>query len=302
MSHKNILFRADSSSKIGTGHIMRDLVLAQQYLPANIIFATQDLPGNINHKIKEKNYTIEILNSNDIEEIISLIKKYTIDIIIIDHYDLDYTYEKELKKKTGITILSIDDTYEKHYCDILLNHNVYADKTKYKTLVPSHCELRCGQEYTLIRDEFIEEKKKYVNFKDDQINIFIAMGGADHSNITIEILTVLSNFSGFFANVVTTTANAHLSELEAYVNVHNNIHLHINTDKIAVLMHEANFAILSPSVIVNEAIYMDLPFIAIKTAENQNEMFYYLVSKNYSALEKFNPLELRKALQRHLHG
>ena len=51
---KNILFRADSSSTIGTGNIMRDLVLAEQFQDAHIVFATQDLPGNLNHKIKEK--------------------------------------------------------------------------------------------------------------------------------------------------------------------------------------------------------------------------------------------------------
>ncbi len=52
--YTNILFRADSSSTIGTGHIMRDLVLAEQFEDAGIVFATRDLPGNINHKIKEK--------------------------------------------------------------------------------------------------------------------------------------------------------------------------------------------------------------------------------------------------------
>ena len=45
----NILFRADSSSTIGTGHIMRDLVLATQYKDANITFVTQNLDGNINY-------------------------------------------------------------------------------------------------------------------------------------------------------------------------------------------------------------------------------------------------------------
>jgi len=57
----NILFRADSSSTIGTGHIMRDLVLASQYKDANIIFAVQNLDGNINHKIVEAGYKIKIL-------------------------------------------------------------------------------------------------------------------------------------------------------------------------------------------------------------------------------------------------
>ena len=49
----NILIRADSSSYIGTGHIMRDLVLVKQYKNENIIFATQDLIGNVNYKIVE---------------------------------------------------------------------------------------------------------------------------------------------------------------------------------------------------------------------------------------------------------
>ncbi len=36
---------------------------------------------------------------------------------------------------------------------------IYADEIKYKNLVPKDCELRCGGKYTLIREEFIEEKK-----------------------------------------------------------------------------------------------------------------------------------------------
>ena len=38
---------------------MRDLVLAKQYRDSNIIFATQDLKGNINHKIVETGYRVE---------------------------------------------------------------------------------------------------------------------------------------------------------------------------------------------------------------------------------------------------
>jgi len=39
---KNILFRADSSSTIGIGHIMRDLVLATQYPKSNITILRRD--------------------------------------------------------------------------------------------------------------------------------------------------------------------------------------------------------------------------------------------------------------------
>ncbi|MEA3491331.1 MAG: UDP-2,4-diacetamido-2,4,6-trideoxy-beta-L-altropyranose hydrolase, partial [Campylobacterota bacterium] len=70
-----ILFRADSSSTIGIGHIMRDLVLAKQYPDAQIIFASRNLKGNINHKIVADGYSVEILESNDISELAATIQK-----------------------------------------------------------------------------------------------------------------------------------------------------------------------------------------------------------------------------------
>ncbi len=294
----NILFRADSSSTIGTGHIMRDLVLAEQFKDANVIFATQDLSGNINHKIKEKDYAIEILNSNAIEELIETIKKYSIEMIVIDHYGIDYDYEKALKEVTDITVFVFDDTYEKHYCDILLNHNISANAMKYIGLVPDNCEIRCGAKYTLLRDEFkiIKKTPRDISGK-DTLTVFIAMGGADHTNRNIDILKVVNKFGNIKANVVTTGANKYLKELEEYVKEYENITVHINTDKIASLMNESDFAIVTPSVTVNEVIFMRLPFIAIQTADNQNEIAQYLEDKNFQVLRSYDTNILVNALK-----
>ena len=298
---QNILFRADSSSTIGTGHIMRDLVLAEEFADSNIIFATQDLPGNINHKIIEKNYKIETLNSNDFIELNTLLKKFHIDIIVIDHYGIDYSFEKKSKESNpNLKIFVFDDTYEKHYCDILLNHNVYGDAVKYKSLVPENCEIRCGSKYTLLRDEFIEEKQISRQNKNDKdnFNIFIAMGGADHSNLNIEILKVLENFPNIHPNVVTTTANQYLNELQEYIENKNTVTLHINTDQIAKLMNEADFAIVTPSVTVNEIVYMAVPFIAIQTASNQLYMTEYLEKNNYYVLNIFDTISLNNNISK----
>jgi len=213
IKYKNILFRADSSSSIGSGHIMRDLVLASKYKNSNIIFATQDLDGNINYKIKEAKYKIHSLKSNSKKELVKLIKELNIDLLIIDHYQIDYKKEKYIKEKTDVKILSFDDTYEKHYCDILLNHNIGAKKKKYKTLVPSTCRVKCGIKYTLIRDEFYKEKNKSYK-KTDNTNIFLAIGGTDHSNINISILKVLKKFENLKINIVTTKSNKNLKKLK----------------------------------------------------------------------------------------
>ena len=275
----NLLIRADSSSQIGLGHIMRDLVLAQRYPDANITFACQDLSG---HSMDRIPYPVHILKSNDPKELIELINAQKIEMVIFDHYGIDVAFEKEIKEATGIIIMSLDDTYEKHHCDILLNHNISANKNRYKGLVPTYCELQCGSDYTLIRDEFKNEK----NVQREKIyDIFIAMGGADTANITPEILKTLGE--GLRVCVVTTTSNAHLSELESYVNEKKNITLYINSNDVAKLLHQSRFAIITPSVMVHEVLFMEIPFVAIKTADNQEDMVAYLKNNGLDTVSYF---------------
>lgn len=275
----NILIRADSSSQIGLGHIMRDLVLAQQYPNDIITFACQDLAGNIMDKIP---YSVHVLNSNDPEELIDLIHSLRIDMVIFDHYGINADHEKTIKEQTNVSILCLDDTYEPHHCDILLNHNISADSNRYLGLVPTRCELRCGSAYTLIRDEFKNEK---ITSREKIYDLFIAMGGADTANLTTNILKTLDDSLSIC--VVTTTANAHLDELKTYIEGRKNISLHVNSDEIAKLLHQSCLAIITPSVMVHEVLFMGIPFVALKTAGNQDDMVQYLKQYNYNVMEEW---------------
>jgi UDP-2,4-diacetamido-2,4,6-trideoxy-beta-L-altropyranose hydrolase len=282
----NLLIRADSSSQIGLGHIMRDLVLAQHYPDDTILFACRDLLGNIIDAIP---YSVHILASNKPEELIDLIQTRFIDLLIIDHYDIDATMEKQIKEQTGVSIMCLDDTYEKHHCDILLNHNISAEKSRYKGLVPPECEIRCGLEYTLIRDEFKIEKQKE---REKQYDIFISMGGTDPTNATLDILKTLTNT--YQICVVTTSGNPHLGELETFAREKKNITLLVNSKSIAKLLHESRLALITPSVMVHEVLFMEIPFIAIKTINNQDDMYQYLFNNSYLVLKQFDANKLKK--------
>ncbi len=298
---KNILIRADSSSSIGTGHIMRDLVLAKQYPKKHVIFAVQDLQGNSNQKILEAGYSLSILQSNEFEELNRVIQKLAIDLLIIDHYDINSSFEKKLKKRNShLKVLSLDDTYRQHSCDILLNHNIYAKKKLYKTLVSKSCKILCGAKYTLIREEFYKEraKKKEAHKEDSSTKIFLAMGGADSANLNIPILSVLEKFPNISIQLVTTTANSHLKELQKYVQAKPWIKLFVNSTKIAKLMRKSDFGIITPSVTANEAYFMRLPFLSIQTASNQKEMQKYLHKNNYLTLKKFSKQKFFATLQK----
>lgn len=290
MKNKTILFRADSSSTMGTGHIMRDLVLAKKYAKKGhrVIFATQNLDGNINDKILDEGFGLEVLKSNSKKELKKLIKKLHVDLVVFDSYEIDYKFERYIKEKTGVEILSFDDTYQKHHCNILLNHNISADKKKYKSLVPKNAKLKCGAKYTLLRDEFYKEKNKIYK-PNKKFTFFIAMGGADTANLNIKILKVLKKFDNIRVNIVTTTANKNLDKLKKYCKAKKWVALHINSKKIAKLMKKSDYAIVTPSVVANELYFMNVPFMVIKTAvNNQDDIVEFLKNKQCVVLNNFS--------------
>jgi UDP-2,4-diacetamido-2,4,6-trideoxy-beta-L-altropyranose hydrolase len=289
----NVLIRVDSSSEIGLGHLMRCLVLAEQYQQDTVIFACQDLDGNANQRIIEKGYKVEILNNNSIGTLCNIVKFLNINNIIFDHYGIDNKFEKVVKEETGIHILSFDDTYEKHYCDVLLNHNIYANSKKYKNLVPDFCEIRCGKKYTLIRKEFKEVKVKRRKFNKENLVVLVSLGGADVNNVSLDVLKVMVEFNNITINLATTDSNKNIGELIFFSKKHKNVNICVDC-KISKLMNESDFAIITPSVIVHEAMAMHLPFIAIMTASNQKIMHKYLYDNDYLVLNQSVSEELQR--------
>ncbi len=273
------LFRADSSATIGLGHIKRDLVYAKRLQNAQISFACFE-------NTLDLSYPLHILSSNTIEELISLCKQEHIEHLIIDHYGISYEDEKKIKEELDIVLSVFDDSYQRHYCDEIINHNISAEPSKY-TLEP-FCRLSIIE--PLIRDEFKRLPQR--NREEKTGEVLISMGGVDTLNLTPRIIPLCHNFQK--VHVVTSHINAHLDTLKSI----QGIQLHIDTNRMAEIMDRCDLAILTPSVIVHEALYMHLPFIAVKTADNQEDLFHYLSSKGYTVQENFDEEALSELIER----
>jgi UDP-2,4-diacetamido-2,4,6-trideoxy-beta-L-altropyranose hydrolase len=277
--YKNILFRADSSSQIGLGHIMRDIVLAKQFKDANITFACQNLKGNIIDKIP---YKTIILKSDDIDELIKLIKEKDIELLVIDHYGINHEDEKRIKKESDVTILSFDDSYEKHYCDILLNQSIHASSEKYKTLVQNNTKLLCGKKYILI-DEVFYNIKNSIN-KADEGYILLTLGGGDISSVIENVINFLIKIDNTLKVIIISPQYKKLSKNTLNIIKNYDFTILPKTDKMPQVINGANLVICSLGMVTYEVIFLNKKILPIKTASNQNSIASYFAENNIDFL------------------
>ena len=206
-------------------------------------------------------------------EFFEIIKKLNPKEVIIDNYNFTIKHQKEFKKLfPDIKLSCFDDEYKEYFCDEILNIAPFTNKNRYKE--PQKVRILPPP----IRDEFFIEKNK--KYKKD--GILVSLGGSDSKNLTLKILKLLKNKK---INLYITTANKNIKKIKRYAKIHKNINLHINQD-IAKGMSQSEFAIITPSTIAYEAMFMKLPFLAIKVANNQNEMVKYLKKKRYIVINQ----------------
>ena len=207
-----------------------------------------------------------------------MIKEHKFELLIIDHYGISAADEKLIKEQTSVQILSFDDNYKEHFCDYLLNVNIYAQPQKYANLVPANCELIFSP---LVRSEFYGEAKIK---REKKFNYLIALGGTDALNLTAKIASNLLAKNKKVA-AVTTSANVNLANLQNLADSEPNFSLFINSNEVARLMNESEILVISASSLVNEALVLGAKFKAVRVADNQNEMAQWLAANGREIYE-----------------
>ncbi len=308
----NIFIRVDSSTIIGTGHVVRCLTLAGQFHGEEhkVTFICRELPGNIIdqiskagyevHKLAKANYdNINLENTEshlawlavdwqvDARQTVDILKSLQkpADLLIIDHYALDINWEKEVKEYCG-NLMVIDDLADrKHICDFLLDQNYYKNlSSRYDDLVPDSCQKMLGPSYALLRPEFYLARKNRKQCNDKIKRILVFFGGNDSYNQTKIVLNAISYLStnNVFFDVVIGDTNQHIKEIENICKTLNNVTLHKQIDYMAELMAKSDLAIGGGGTTTWERCFMGLPCLTIILAQNQKQMVIDLAE--YGAL------------------
>lgn len=289
---KKIVFRVDSSTQIGSGHLMRCLTLANQLKSkAEILFISRHLVGNLNYLITQNGFkNIELLPANDqielsgyeswltvkqeqdAKEVIEILKNIDVELMVVDSYAIDANWEKVIRPYAK-KIMVIDDlANRKHDCDILLDQNYYEDmETRYNGLVNENCKLLLGPKYILLREEFYKAKQHQRQRNGEIKNILVFLGGSDLTNETMKTLRALEMLGrdDITVNVVVGGSNQNKDEVKAFCNKYKWMNYYCQINNMAEMMNEADLAIGAGGTATWERCFLGLPAIVIAVAENQ---------------------------------
>jgi UDP-2,4-diacetamido-2,4,6-trideoxy-beta-L-altropyranose hydrolase len=285
---KNILFRCDSSSTIGLGHVKRCLLLAKRLKECDknlkILFTTQKLYGNINEEILKSGFSIYSISDNSVKMLDYFVKGLKTNLLVIDSYDIDYKFEEQLKiQNPTLKILSFDDTINPHCSDMVLNHGVQAQEKEYKRLVSKKTKLFCGSEYTLLRDEFLDAKRVKVT----RNSVAVILGGNDVLNLSSKIADLLLEINKKYKiTIITTSANQNLKELKQS----KDIEVLVDINNIASVLASKSLVITASGGTLFEVLSLKKKFINIEVALNQKVVDKFLKNKGIKTTIKAEDL------------
>ena len=282
---KNIIFiRVDSSTKIGYGHFMRCMALADT-LQKNfeINFITRSLEGSLISDIQKKGFGIfqfysnseKINEKNDAQKTISLIKKHSgsKNILIVDNYQLSKKWETDVKPFVHKLIVIDDLSNRSHNCDLLIDQNLHTKVNGlYKGLIPSNCVKLIGPKFSMIRKEFRMMRKSVKPRTFPIKKILVSFGGSDTKNQTSVALNSIKKMNGKInVDVVVGKANKCKKTLKIFCNKNKHFTYYEQIDNIADLMLSSDLSIGSSGSTTWERCSLGLPAIVSISSNDQRD-------------------------------
>lgn len=303
-----VVFRADASLQIGSGHIMRCLALAQTLRRQGhaVSFISRTLPGHRLPQVAAQGFGayalpaapavagsepdsglahaawLGVAQSVDAEQSHALLAELRPDWLIVDHYALDYRWQQRQRDVVG-RILVIDDLGDRrHDCDLLLDQNESpAVHARYPALLPAGCPLLLGQRYGLLRQEFAQARQALPARSGELRHVLVGFGGFDAGNASALALAALRQGPASIRRITLLLGqqSPHAAALAEQYADWPALRIVNASGCVAELMAEADLMIGAGGGMVWERCCLGLPGIALSTAANQEAQLQALAEQ-----------------------
>ncbi|QOH80469.1 UDP-2,4-diacetamido-2,4,6-trideoxy-beta-L-altropyranose hydrolase [Plesiomonas shigelloides] len=281
---RHILIRADASALIGTGHVMRCMVLAQHLteLGSQVHFICRDLPGNLNDYIAAHGYGITVLpdNAESVtwqDDVANIITHHAhADGVIVDHYQLGKEWESAISTHFACPLLAIDDMNRPHQSDLILDQNLWpAGGQRYLNSPGTHL---IGPEYALLRPSFASLREQHLP-RENQL--LVCFGGSDPTGESEKFLRAVHEMPAlpFTVLLIAGRANLRYPQLQAIAE-NTDVLLYPHRDDFEQLLATSHYMIGASGSSNWERLCLNTPASVVCVADNQREISRHLAKEN----------------------
>ena len=285
---EHLVIRADASTQIGTGHLMRCLALAQAWKDASgkVTFITACQTEGLLEQLQNEEFGLHLLahpypDPGDWDFTKDILAAHPNAWVVLDGYHFDEVYQ-QWAKEAGHRLLVIDDmAHLKHYyADIVLNQNLNAERLHYSC--EPYTRLLLGTHYVLLRREFLAWRDWRREIPEVAQRVLVTLGGGDPENHTLKVIQALQEVDvpGLEATVVIGACNPHANGLEATIRRSRiPVRLVHNAQNVPELMAWADVAISSSGTTVWELLSLVTPILVVVLAGNQRHIAEQIESR-----------------------
>lgn len=276
-----IVFRADASTAIGSGHVVRCATLAQALKAqgAEVLFVCRNEEGNMLGWLESQGLPTVPLNANERPHPISdasatlaalqVSDFLRLDWMVVDHYALDQTWEQAIRVE-GFRTLAIDDLGRPHDTDLLTDQNlVAAYDTRYRGLVPERTIPLLGPRYALLQPRYADEHRRARRRIGRPSRVLVYFGASDLPNLTERVVrAILAADASVAIDMVIGSTNPLRDQLLTLAQ-HPSVTAHPQLPSLVDLMVQADLAFGASGATSWERISLGLPAVVITLADNQ---------------------------------
>lgn len=280
MPSRTVVIRADASSEMGIGHVMRCLALAHEWQSrgGRVVFAlargAHELSDRIRSHVAEVLSIVGVPGSiRDAACTLELTEEYDASWLVVDGYHFSADYLRTLGGGAArLLILTDDGELPSCDCDIVVDPSV--EIAGMPVTFPKSTEVLQGPAYALLRREFLTSFRQSTEVPETARRILITFGGGDSPNAGLAVLSALRDIADFEleVTVVLGPSNPHRTTLELEVRQSRHmVKLLENISNMAEIMAGMDLAVTGGGGTCYELALMRVPMFLITIAENQEQ-------------------------------
>jgi UDP-2,4-diacetamido-2,4,6-trideoxy-beta-L-altropyranose hydrolase len=274
-----LLLRADADTRMGTGHVMRCLALAERWQDTGgtAHLLTRASAEGLLQFVASRGVLVSRLPAalslaDDGAATARLAGSLGADWLVIDGYHFDHVYQAAFTR-AGLRTLVIDDMADlpSYEATALLNQNIGAESYDYQR-APQTLQL-LGPRYVNLRRQFDPWRAHPRTAPDIARRVLVTLGGADPDNLTATVISALDRVEipGLEARVIVGAANPHMDSLRAIAEKASRVQISLLSSVTDMPAHMAwaDMAIAAGGTTCFELLFMGLPSLLLVLAANQ---------------------------------